>query len=143
MLYTQVEEHENRHIGGVINATGACTFCGQIASRRVLAEWSSEEIEELATETCDCWEAKDYMHKKGQQERADKKIDMLFGEGADVAVAAAAADLLHKAVGPICDQRIASISIDAGNGIKGRISMTAKGNIRVVRTKTDTNTYEA
>lgn len=143
MLYKQVEDRENRHIGGVTTDTGACRFCGQVASRKVLEEWSSEEVDELVTETCDCWRAKDYTHKKEQQERADEKIDMLFGEQADVSLAGAAVDLLHKAVYPICEGCIASMSIDAGNGVKGKISMTAKGGIRVVRTKTDTSAYEA
>lgn len=32
--------------------------------RKVLSEWSQEEIDELATETCECVNARIYTHKK-------------------------------------------------------------------------------
>lgn len=38
---------------------------------------------------------------------------------------------------------IQSITVDAGNGVKAKINITAKGIIKVARTKTDTSTYEA
>lgn len=48
--------------------------------RKVLCEWNQEEIDELATETCECVNARIYTHKKSQKERAHNKIDLLFGE---------------------------------------------------------------
>ena len=54
MLYEQVEEREKEGYGGEVEtATGACKFCGQAATRKVCKEWSQEEIDELATETCE------------------------------------------------------------------------------------------
>lgn len=41
--------------------------------RKVLSEWSQEEIDELATETCECVNARIYTHKKSQKERAHNK----------------------------------------------------------------------
>lgn len=64
--------------------------------RKVLCEWNQEEIDELATETCECVNARIYTHKKSQK-----------------------------------------------NGIKGKISITTKGIVKVTRTKTNTSTYEA
>lgn len=46
--------------------------------RKVLSEWSQEEIDELATETCECVNARIYTHKKSQKERAHNKIDLLL-----------------------------------------------------------------
>ena len=123
---------------------GICKFCGQMATRKVLEEWGQEEIDELATETCECADARLYAHKKGQKERADARITLLFGkENKSVTVPDAAVDLLHKAVYPVCEGFIQSITVDIGDGVKGKIHTTSKGIIRVVRTKTDTSTYEA
>lgn len=52
-------------------------------------------------------------------------------------------DLLHKTVYPICEGFIQSATVDMGNGIKGKISITTKGIVKVTRTKTNTSTYEA
>lgn len=75
--------------------------------RKVLSEWSQEEIDELATETCECVNARIYTHY------------------------------------PICEGFITAITVDIGNGVKGKINITSKGNVKVARTKTDTSTYEA
>lgn len=99
---------------------------------------------ELATETCECVNARIYTHKKSQKERAHNKIDLLFGENnTTVIVPDAAVDLLHKTVYPICEGFIQSATVDMGNGIKGEISITTKGIVKVTRTKTNTSTYEA
>lgn len=112
--------------------------------RKVLCEWNQEEIDELATETCECVNARIYTHKKSQKERAHNKIDLLFGENnTTVIVPDAAVDLLHKTVYPICEGFIQSATVDMGNGIKGKISITTKGIVKVTRTKTNTSTYEA
>lgn len=130
--------------GGVITSTGTCKFCKQIATRKALKEWSQEEIDELATETCECIDARIYAHKKSQKERAHSRIDLLFGaENKAVTVPDAAVDLLHKAVYPICEGFITAITVDIGNGVKGKINITSKGIVKVARTKTDTSTYEA
>ena len=66
MLYEQVEKREKEACGGgVTTVTGSCKFCGQVATRKALEEWSQEEIDELATETCECVDARIYAHKKG------------------------------------------------------------------------------
>lgn len=78
------------------------------------------------------------------KERAHNKIDLLFGENnTTVIVPDAAVDLLHKTVYPICEGFIQSATVDMGNGIKGKISITTKGIVKVTRTKTNTSTYEA
>ena len=124
--------------------TGSCRFCGQMGTHKALEEWGREEIDELATETCECADARSYKHKKGQIERANARIELLFGkDNKSVTVPCEAVDLLRKAIYPVCEGSIQSITVDIGNGIKGKINITSKGNIKVARTKTDTSVYEA
>ena len=144
MLYEQVEEREKNLPGGVTTVTGTCRFCGQVATRKALEEWSQEEIDELITETCECVDARTYVYEKEQKERVNTRIDLLFGkDNKSVTIPDAAVDLLHKAAYLVCDGFIQSIMVDMGNGVKAKINLTSKGNIKVVCTKTDTSTYEA
>lgn len=135
-MLADIVEKAERTAGGVTTKTGSCKFCKQAAMRKVLCEWNQEEIDELATETCECVNARIYTHKKSQKERAHNKIDLLFGENnTTVIVPDAAVDLLHKTVYPICEGFIQSATVDMGNGIKGKISITTKGIVKVTRTK--------
>ena len=76
-------------------------------------------------------------------ERAYERIDMLFVEDETVPVDESVVTLLREAVSPMCEDFIQSISIDTGKGIKGKLSLTAKGKIKVSRIITDTSAYEA
>ena len=144
MLKDIVEKAERNRAGGVITGYGSCRFCGQQATHKVMEEWQQEEINELVTESCECLEARIYTAEKGQKERAHNRIEMLFGEGNNiVAVENAVLELLHNVIDPICEGHIAAVTVDIGNGVKAKINITAKGNIKVGRTKTDTSTYEA
>lgn len=51
-MLADIVEKAERTAGGVVTATGSCKFCKQVAARKALKEWSQEEIDELATETC-------------------------------------------------------------------------------------------
>ena len=142
MLFKEVEqaEKEKREL---VTATGFCRFCGQATTRKALPEWTQEEVNELATEFCDCFTAEDYTRKKNRMERAYERIDMLFVEDETVPVDESVVTLLREAVSPMCEDFIQSISIDTGKGIKGKLSLTAKGKIKVSRIITDTSAYEA
>ena len=52
-------------------------------------------------------------------------------------------ELLKTAVELIGEDQIDSLTLDAGNGLKGKISMTSKGNIKVEKTETRRETQEA
>lgn len=54
-----------------------------------------------------------------------------------------AVELLKNAVELIGEDQIDSLTLDAGNGLKGKISMTSKGNIKVEKTETRKETQEA
>lgn len=73
MLYEQVEKREKEACGaGITTATGSCKFCGQAATRKALKEWGGEEIDELATETCECVDARIYAHKKRSERKGER-----------------------------------------------------------------------
>lgn len=127
----------------VISATGECRFCRHIATNKALPEWDEEEINELITEACECDDARTYTHKKGQNEKAHNRIEALFGkENKTIVVPDKAVELLHNAVCPVCDELLVSVAVDIGHGIKGRISITPKGIVKVARTITNVSTYE-
>lgn len=144
MLKDIVEKAEKMRSGGVITGYGSCGFCGQKATHKVMEDWEQGTIDELITESCECLEACIYTAEKGQKERAHSRIEMLFGKDNNVvATEDAVLNLLHSVIDPICERHIAAATVDIGNGVKAKISITAKGNIKVGRTKTDTSTYEA
>lgn len=144
MLKDIVEKAEQTRSGGVITGYGSCRFCGQQATHKVIEDWEQGTIDELITESCECLEARIYTAGKGQKERAHSRIEMLFGKDNNVvATEDAVLALLHSVIDPICEGHIAAATVDIGNGVKAKISITAKGNIKVGRTKTDTSTYEA
>lgn len=144
----EVEKREQSQTGEVITTYGTCRFCGQMISIKSLTEWGQKEHDEAASESCFCIEARLYIRTKRQKERVHKQIDKLFGaknetDNNPIAVPDEVISLLHEVVSPVCENLIASITVDAGNGIKAKISKTQKGNIKVMRTKTDASTYEA
>ena len=93
---------------------------------------------------CDCIEADHRTRLKRQKERAHAKIEELFNgnDEENECINNAALQLIHSAVGPIVDDDIASATIDIG-GIKAKLTMTAKGNVKITRTDTKTKNYEA
>lgn len=118
---------------------GACRFCGQIISFETLGQSTPEQLDEWAVEKCDCSTAKNYTRRKKSIEGARKKIKQLFssGDGEE-----AAALILNMAVDAISTEMLAEVSVNLGNGCKGKVSQSSKGNIRVERTDTKKISYE-
>lgn len=144
MLIKDIEKMEKNHPGKVVTGYGTCKFCGQQATCKMLEDWSREEKNEAATETCECPEARWYTTKKEQKERARSRITMLFGENNGVvACNETVLELLNNIASEICEGRIEAATIKMGDGVKAKINITSQGNIKVGRTKTDTSTYEA
>lgn len=56
MLKKLVKENKDR----AVEKNGACRFCGQIKLVEALEEFNEDELNELATEQCNCYEAQDY-----------------------------------------------------------------------------------
>lgn len=143
MLRDEIENTKKKNRGGLTTKIGGCRFCGQTAQLEVPAEWDTEQVDEAATEFCDCLEAAVYTKKKQRKEKAVRAIEKQFGEDAEIHVDETVTDLLKAIVDNIVELRIASGTIDIGNGLKAKIGMTGKGAVKVERAKTEKVVQEA
>ena len=64
----------------VTDREGGCKFCGQIAILKAPKEWEQDKIDELATESCSCNDAKVYTKRKERLEKAEKIIHDTFSK---------------------------------------------------------------
>lgn len=139
MLRNELEEIKREHPDGLEIQTGSCRFCGQMAQIETLLPWPQEKLDEAATEMCKCGAAQNYASRKKRVEKAKRTIERQFGKY----LPETAVGLLKTAVELIGEDQIDSLTLDAGNGLKGKISMTSKGNIKVEKTETRKETQEA
>lgn len=139
MLRNELEEMKREHPDGLEVQTGSCRFCGQMAQIETLLPWPQEKLDEAATEMCKCGAAQNYASRKKRMEKAKRTIERQFGKY----LPETAVGLLKTAVELIGEDQIDSLTLDAGNGLKGKISMTSKGNIKVEKTETRKETQEA
>ena len=124
--------------------TGGCRFCGQIITVEAPGGWEEEEIDELATECCGCEEAKNYAFKKKRKERALEAISKQFGPYKEMGIVKEETiDLLERIVDQVVEDKIKSGTIDIRDGLKAKIGITAKGAIKVERSKTEKESREA
>lgn len=89
-------------------------------------------------------EQKNTPEKKGQKERACKAIEEQFGQQADTEEAdEPIRNLLKHIAELIAEEKLDSASLDIGNGLKAKLSITSKGYIKVERQKTEKAVQEA
>lgn len=144
MLRKELEEMKKEYQEVLISRRGGCKFCGQIADIETPESWTDEIVDEAVTEGCGCIKAMIYTRKKGQKERAVDAIEKNFGPEAEQdQVKDEVKKLLIDIAYMVVEGDINSGTIDIGNGIKAKISMTAKGYVKVERTKTEKTTQEA
>lgn len=108
-----------------ITAYGTCRYCKQ----RLLINIPEGEVPEdyeddIATEECNCAEAREMADRKKSQADAYEKISKLFNNYA-------CKDILVTAVHPLICDDIESISIKVGKNMKATMKKTSKGKIRV------------
>lgn len=142
MLRDDLKEIKREMPEGLEIQTGACTFCGQMGQIETLIPWEQEKVNEAVTESCDCYGAKEYARKKGQKERACKAIEEQFGQQAEE-TDEPIRKLLKYIVELLVEEKLDSASLDIGNGLKAKLSITSKGYIKVERQKTEKAIQEA
>jgi hypothetical protein len=97
-----------------------------------MVELETDETEEQAAErVCNCEGAKRARKIAQSVEQANDNIDLEFYKTSQ-----AAAEILKAAAKPIGLGKIASVTVDIGNGVKGIVKATNKGTIRVTKTVT-------
>lgn len=126
----------------LIQDRGGCKFCGQIRALEVPADWTEEMCNELATELCECTESEIYTRKKKQKEKAVEAIEEQFGEKAEDRMEGEVTGLLNDIADMVIENKINSGMLDIGEGIKAKIALTAKGAVKVERTKTEKGVKE-
>lgn len=144
MLIDKIADIEKREPGLLVQRTGACRFCGQMATLEAPETWSDEDIDELAVENCKCGRAGIYAGKKKRKERAKKAILDQFGMYLERgAIDETTMDLLSAVTDQVVEDKIQAGTIDIGGGLKAKISTTAKGTIKVEKVKTEKEKREA
>ena len=114
-----------------MNKIGTCMYCGQ--ERMVEAE-ENETFEAIcvkASMECTCDGAEKAREEREKIEWANRDISVLFDSDT------AAGKLLLASVENVFRGEIKSIQIDVGDGVKGKISLTTDGKIKVERTETN------
>lgn len=113
---------------------GTCKFCGQTYQLETSGMCSEEQLNEWATEKCDCGEAKEEREVKAAEDKAAKNIEKLFGIYDTGAILKAA---IHAV--SIC--AIDSVVVNVGNGVKATLKLN-KGKVQVKKTITEESTLE-
>lgn len=111
---------------GTETSYGTCKHCGQIHHMNTTGQCTEEQLNDWATEMCDCAGAKIEKRQKKTEEKVKNNIEKLFRESYPET-----ADILRQAVAPVVKSTIASITIDTGHGIKGKVTLTSKGTVKV------------
>ena len=113
---------------------GTCKFCGQTYQLETSGMCSQEQLDERATEKCDCGEAKETREMKEAEDKAIKNIEKLFGQYDTGAI-------LKAAVHSVAICAVDSVVVNVGNGIKATLKLN-KGKVQVQKTVTETDTLE-
>lgn len=111
--------------------TGSCSFCGQTKIIQVPEEWEQGQINEAVTCECECEQAQAYAKAKERKDKAKKRVNELFGGGAEKPVAEDVVNLLIATVDAIEDKHMKGITVDVGHGVKARFLKWRKKVLRL------------
>ena len=113
-------------IEGAELQVGYCNDCGQARQFQTSGRVEQSQLDEWATEECTCAAASERRMIKKRQERANDNIDKLFGEKFPETAA-----VLQTALPFLIKDQIESITIKTGYDIDAKMSVTAKGKVKV------------
>ena len=105
---------------------GYCAACGQARGFQTLGGAEQPRLNEWATDECNCAAGEEERRIRQSQLKAEENIEKLFGQEFPETVA-----VLKTALPFIIADRIASITIKTGYEIDAKISITAKGKVKV------------
>lgn len=90
------------------SSTGVCRFCGQQRIIQTVGEITQEKADEIATNECDCPEAKVYQNREGKIKRAREWADNRFEKNEHLI------SLFYEAFDRVTNYDVDKISIKAG-----------------------------
>ena len=114
-----------------IKSTGVCRYCGSLRIVNAAAEMTQTELDAIASEECDCDQAKFERDKQTKKEIAIANLNTLIGDRHPKA-----AEGLTKAIPFLQDYIFTEVSVKLNDISKVQMKMNDKGSI--VITKTDT-----
>lgn len=113
----------------VTDREGGCKFCGQIAILKAPKEWEQDKIDELATESCSCNDAKVYTKRKERLEKAEKIIHDTFSKP-KMQITDQAIETLKRASACMIAREFDSLQLRCG-GVTATITMAGDGKIHI------------
>lgn len=119
-------EQMNEMPEGVDKQTGSCMYCGQTMILNTVGPASREQLDKWATEKCSCEKAKKVHERVRIKRAAEDNIRNMFKEKYPETEA-----ILQASLPYVESDAILKVSIDTGTGVKGTLSKTAKGTIKV------------
>lgn len=128
----QAAAGENEEVmTGKAPSAGMCRFCGQyqavIGAERCETQ---EEIDQIATEECNCEEGRNWRERQTSMRAAEDQLAELF---IDKQEHEAADNFLKPAIREIGRNGIKSLSIQISETVSASIHMNSKGNIIIKR----------
>lgn len=113
-----------------MNRVGTCIYCGQERMVEVEEAATHEEISIKASKECTCKEGKEARENEVKIQKAKNDIESLFVDCKE------AADLFYAGLNLLVKEQIKNLQVDLGDGVKGKLSTTNDGKIKVERTET-------
>lgn len=138
MKLDEVNKMKKENPENVEHVKGACRFCGQIIMVDALLDYTQEDIDEAATESCGCNDATEYVEKKSQKERAKERILKQFSNFQETNRV-----LLEDIADAVIDEHIVKATIQISGREKCTINMDAKGKVKIKYSETRSMETEA
>lgn len=120
------KEKQMEKIEGSELQVGYCEACGQARQFQTSGGVAQDQLNEWATDECSCPVGQERRKLKRSKERAEANIEKLFGEKFPET-----AEVLKVALPHIILDRIDCITIKTGYDVDAKLSVTAKGKVKV------------
>ena len=114
-----------------IKSTGVCKYCGSLRIVNAAADMTQTELDAMATEDCDCEQAKHERDKEQQKNIAIANLKLLIGDKCPKATIG-----LTGMIPFIQDYVFTEVTVKLNEVSKVQMKMNDKGSIII--TKTDT-----
>lgn len=105
---------------------GYCNACGQARQFQTLGGVEQPQLNEWATDECKCEAGEEERRIKRSQLKAEENIEKLFGDKFPETAA-----VLRTALPFLIADRIESITVKTGYEVDAKVSITAKGKVKV------------
>lgn len=105
---------------------GYCAACGQARQFQTTGGVEQTQLNEWATDECKCEAGEEERRIKRSQLKAEENIEKLFGDKFPETAA-----VLRTALPFLIADRIESITVKTGYEVDAKVSITAKGKVKV------------